>query len=228
MSEKMTAEEAKAKVLAVYPDAYVHKHLYEDSVRVIPVYTVYRPQPGHEKDCVQYLSNEWSSTKEEAWISAASHLLAEKVRKEERKLPIDRPCSACSGGDPEMKYHDHYPPFSASVHFNADEAGGPGYVKKHSLPTVQREEESSKASWDSWEMYKFYKKSDKENEISASMPEPLVSDKDRPKIRPTRTQPKMLWQSYCFEMERYIVKLEKELQQWRKWAEMARRGWINQ
>lgn len=28
-----------------------------------------------------------------------------------RKLPIDRPCSACSGGDPNMKYHDHCPPF---------------------------------------------------------------------------------------------------------------------
>ena len=27
------------------------------------------------------------------------------------KYPIDRPCSACSGGDAEMKYHDHTPPF---------------------------------------------------------------------------------------------------------------------
>lgn len=29
------------------------------------------------------------------------------------KLPIDRPCSACSAGDTEMKHHDHHPPFSA-------------------------------------------------------------------------------------------------------------------
>ena len=27
------------------------------------------------------------------------------------KLPIDRPCSACSDGDSEMKHHDHEPPF---------------------------------------------------------------------------------------------------------------------
>lgn len=27
------------------------------------------------------------------------------------KYPIDRPCSACSDGDYEMKYHDHRPPF---------------------------------------------------------------------------------------------------------------------
>ena len=32
------------------------------------------------------------------------------------KLPIDRPCSACSGGDPEMKYHDHTPPFRKETH----------------------------------------------------------------------------------------------------------------
>ena len=30
---------------------------------------------------------------------------------EHAKLPIDRPCSACSDGDTEMKYHDHAPPF---------------------------------------------------------------------------------------------------------------------
>lgn len=29
------------------------------------------------------------------------------------KLPIDRPCSACSDGDTQMKYHDHEPPFRA-------------------------------------------------------------------------------------------------------------------
>ena len=27
------------------------------------------------------------------------------------KLPIDRPCSACSAGDAEMEHHDHTPPF---------------------------------------------------------------------------------------------------------------------
>ena len=32
---------------------------------------------------------------------------------EHAKLPIDRPCSACSDGDTEMKYHDHTPPFRA-------------------------------------------------------------------------------------------------------------------
>lgn len=31
--------------------------------------------------------------------------------KDDRKLPIDRPCSACSGGDPKMKHHLHCPPF---------------------------------------------------------------------------------------------------------------------
>lgn len=30
---------------------------------------------------------------------------------EDKKLPIDRPCSACSAGDFEMKYHSHCPPF---------------------------------------------------------------------------------------------------------------------
>jgi len=34
-------------------------------------------------------------------------------RTDGRKLAIDRPCSACSAGDYEMKYHDHYPPFRA-------------------------------------------------------------------------------------------------------------------
>ena len=32
-----------------------------------------------------------------------------------QKLPIDRPCSACSDGDTEMKYHDHQPPFRDPV-----------------------------------------------------------------------------------------------------------------
>lgn len=31
--------------------------------------------------------------------------------KDDRKLPIDRPCSACSAGDSEMEYHSHCPPF---------------------------------------------------------------------------------------------------------------------
>lgn len=30
---------------------------------------------------------------------------------DDRKLPIDRPCSACSAGDYKMEYHDHCPPF---------------------------------------------------------------------------------------------------------------------
>ncbi len=33
---------------------------------------------------------------------------------EDRKLPIDRPCSACSAGDYKMEHHDHCPPFRAS------------------------------------------------------------------------------------------------------------------
>jgi hypothetical protein len=39
--------------------------------------------------------------------ASVKHICAQ----DDRKLPIDRPCSACSGGDPEMKYHDHCPPF---------------------------------------------------------------------------------------------------------------------
>ena len=31
------------------------------------------------------------------------------------KLPIDRPCSACSAGDVQMEYHDHQPPFRESA-----------------------------------------------------------------------------------------------------------------
>jgi hypothetical protein len=31
------------------------------------------------------------------------------------KFPIDRPCSACSGGDPEMLYHDHDLPFQGQA-----------------------------------------------------------------------------------------------------------------
>ena len=30
---------------------------------------------------------------------------------DDRRLPIDRPCSACSAGDSEMEYHLHCPPF---------------------------------------------------------------------------------------------------------------------
>lgn len=44
-----------------------------------------------------------------AAAQAAGYIrLAEDLR---AKLPIDRPCSACSAGDTEMKYHDHAPPF---------------------------------------------------------------------------------------------------------------------
>ena len=35
--------------------------------------------------------------------------------KDDRKLPIDRPCSACSAGDYKMEYHDHCPPFRNTV-----------------------------------------------------------------------------------------------------------------
>jgi hypothetical protein len=34
---------------------------------------------------------------------------------DDRKLAIDRPCSACSDGDSEMEYHDHCPPFREGV-----------------------------------------------------------------------------------------------------------------
>ena len=45
-----------------------------------------------------------------------------------RRLPIDRPCSACSGGDPEMKHHMHSPPFREGY----GEATGPsGEVPPH-------------------------------------------------------------------------------------------------
>lgn len=30
---------------------------------------------------------------------------------DDRKLPIDRPCSACSAGDTKMEHHSHCPPF---------------------------------------------------------------------------------------------------------------------
>jgi hypothetical protein len=33
------------------------------------------------------------------------------VSRQGGRYPIDRPCSACSAGDYEMKYHLHYPPF---------------------------------------------------------------------------------------------------------------------
>jgi hypothetical protein len=33
------------------------------------------------------------------------------VSEKEARLPIDRPCSACSAGDTEMEYHLHRPPF---------------------------------------------------------------------------------------------------------------------
>jgi hypothetical protein len=32
-----------------------------------------------------------------------------------RKLPIDRPCSACSAGDYAMEHHDHMPPFRGDL-----------------------------------------------------------------------------------------------------------------
>lgn len=38
------------------------------------------------------------------------------------KFPIDRPCSACSAGDSEMKYHDHSPPFRVGYGPEAGEA----------------------------------------------------------------------------------------------------------
>lgn len=39
------------------------------------------------------------------------------------KRAIDRPCSACSGGDYRMEYHDHFPPFRGErgEHPNIDE-----------------------------------------------------------------------------------------------------------
>jgi hypothetical protein len=55
-----------------------------------------------------------------ALLGLASGLLIEsrvlesmrrKKSQQGAKLPIDRPCSACSGGDPHMKYHNHHPPF---------------------------------------------------------------------------------------------------------------------
>lgn len=46
--------------------------------------------------------------------------------KDDRKLPIDRPCSACSAGDTRMEYHDHCPPFrlaSRNPAWNAELGG---------------------------------------------------------------------------------------------------------
>lgn len=37
--------------------------------------------------------------------------MSHDCKTDDRKLPIDRPCSACSGGDTEMKFHAHCPPF---------------------------------------------------------------------------------------------------------------------
>lgn len=42
---------------------------------------------------------------------ALGHPDTHNCNTDDRKLPIDRPCSACSGGDPKMKHHLHCPPF---------------------------------------------------------------------------------------------------------------------
>lgn len=39
------------------------------------------------------------------------------------KYPIDRPCSACSGGDSAMEYHDHEPPYRKGYGPKADDPG---------------------------------------------------------------------------------------------------------
>ncbi len=62
------------KVKAKYPDAYVTHAIYEDSVRRLRIFTIWRPQPGAEKDCVQRLSGGWDYSEEKAWESAASRL----------------------------------------------------------------------------------------------------------------------------------------------------------
>lgn len=41
------------------------------------------------------------------------------------KYPIDRPCSACSDGDTEMKYHNHQPPFREGFGPSEPKAGPP-------------------------------------------------------------------------------------------------------
>ena len=51
-----------------------------------------------------------------------------------RRLPIDRPCSACSGGDPEMKYHMHSPPFREGYGEAAASGDVPPQYDKATLP----------------------------------------------------------------------------------------------
>ncbi len=67
----MTDEEV---VKRKYPDAYPRGEIYEDSVRTLRLFTVYRPQPGHEKDCCQRLSSGWSLSETDAWADAAKRI----------------------------------------------------------------------------------------------------------------------------------------------------------
>ncbi len=64
------------------------------------------------RDCSPTEARERDSELDDLWEgfragAAYAHPPAERPG----KYPIDRPCSACSAGDDEMKYHDHHPPF---------------------------------------------------------------------------------------------------------------------
>jgi hypothetical protein len=75
-SANLSIEQKKWAVLAVYPNAYARKHVHEESTRTVTVWTIYRPMPGHEKDCVVLLSDGWPSTEGEAWSIAHAKLPA--------------------------------------------------------------------------------------------------------------------------------------------------------
>ena len=63
--------------------------------------------PHHRGPHVNSNCYNWKPQSEPAEGSVPPH----NCNTDDRKLPINRPCSACSGGDPDMDHHLHCPPF---------------------------------------------------------------------------------------------------------------------
>jgi len=71
---------------------------------------------------------------------------------EGQRLPIDRPCSACSAGDYTMEYHLHYPPFRKEATATAQPALNELLEKARHHVMTDKEKQAQRESWMRGEM----------------------------------------------------------------------------
>lgn len=205
MTEREQVESARKKVLAVYPAAFAHQ-LIEGPWAIFI-------SGNQEFGTIK----KWSHAEDEAWIEFASRIDAPvepKAQVESASIEED----PCKMTDAQYEAYIYGPdrakwPTNESEMTNAEldaelRANGidPHELNKKMLARIREEKAAGKSGPMMDAAERQFEAAVKEGECEKGLP-----PKRRAVLRPTRTQPKSLWQSYATELERDYADSQSQL-----------------